>query len=58
MFTPAPPKRNKNVITIKVDPLKVRRGHQPRMSGAGTHLDRRSRRLRTRSAQQRVACSD
>ena len=39
-------------ITIPAsDPLKVKRGHQPWMCGAGTHQDRRFRRQRTRRAQ-------
>lgn len=45
------------VTTIKldVDPTKVARGHQPHRSGAGIHQDRRTKRLRTRSAQRRAA---
>lgn len=45
-------------ITIKVDPLKIVRGHQPHRSGAGKHLDGRYRRNRTRSAQIRNALQE
>ncbi len=37
-------------ITIKV---KKRKGHQPHRSGGGEHQDKRTKRLRTRSEQQR-----
>lgn len=41
----------KTILTI-VDPTpwKVRKGHQPHRSGAGKHLDKRTKRLRTRQA--------
>lgn len=57
MYTPTTEKKNPNVITIKVDPLKVKRGHQPRLSGAGVHQDRRYRRNRTRASQLRASLS-
>jgi hypothetical protein len=47
-----------NTITIKIDPLRVKRGHQPHNSGSGVHADRRVRRQNTRSAQLRKALKD
>jgi len=41
------------IILKEIDPTKVARGHQPRLSGAGTHGDRRTKRQRTRSSQKR-----
>ena len=38
------------VLHLDLDPLKVKRGHQPYRSGAGCHADRRYRRRRTRRA--------
>lgn len=48
-------KKESSVITIHLDPLKVSKGHQPYRSGAGIHLDRRTKRHRTRCTQCRAA---
>ena len=59
MYTPTMRKdERKTTITIHVDPLKVAKGHQAHRGGAGLHNDRRTKRLRTRSAQRRAALSD
>ena len=55
MYTVPQPKKNENVIVIKLRPL--RRGPQPHRRG-GVHNDRRLRRLGTRVAQFRAAVSD
>lgn len=55
----APKQDDKLKIFIKEkDPTKVARGHQPRLSGAGTHDDRRTKRQRTRSSQKRRALGE
>lgn len=41
--------RNITTITLKTKP--AARGHQAHRSGAGTHQDRRLKRLKTRQAQ-------
>jgi hypothetical protein len=58
MFTPTVQKKASMSFIIKVDPSKVSRGHQPHLSGAGKHHDRRLKRLRTRSAQRQAAFSE
>ena len=57
MFIPTTPKDKNPPIIIKADPTKVKRGHQPHLSGAGVH-DNRPKRLRTRSSQLRAALRD
>jgi hypothetical protein len=54
------PLKNKNSkkFTIAIDgkpPWKVATGHKAYRGGAGTHHDRRSKRLKTRSAQKLAA---
>lgn len=49
---------NKTKIVIEVDYSKVARGHQPRRSGAGKHIDKRTKRNRTRNSQTRKAISE
>jgi len=44
---------NSHLITIKVDPTKLIKGHQPRQSGAGKHSDKRNRRTSKRSRAER-----
>jgi hypothetical protein len=59
MHTPTTQKKLSRTIKLApLDPSKVKRGHQEHRSGAGTHQDRRTKRLRTRSAQKRFALSD
>jgi len=55
MHTVTMPKKDRNSFTITIDHSKVARGHQAHLSGAGKHGDRRTKRLRTRSAQRRAA---
>lgn len=43
----------KNRIVVTVDPTKVAMGHRPHTTGSGAHLDRRTKRNRTRAAQKR-----
>jgi hypothetical protein len=38
-----------------IDPSKVAKGHTAHRGGAGTHHDRRLKRLKTRSAQRQAA---
>lgn len=52
------PKKNKDLIIIKIDKTKVKRGHLPHISGSGIHADRRYRRKRTRESKQRVSIED
>jgi len=54
-----PDKSNRTRITLAtVDPWKVKRGHAAHRGGAGTHGDRRTKRLRSRGDQRRVAVVD
>lgn len=56
MHTTTPVKqKGKTTLTITINPNSVSRGHQSHRSGAGQHHDRRTGRLRTRSAQNRAA---
>lgn len=48
----------KFTLTIKVNPLKVARGHQPHRGGAGKHQHRTTARQRTRSQQRTWAVKD
>jgi hypothetical protein len=45
-------------ITIKVDPTKVKRGHQPHRGGSGSMGDRRLKRLNTRGSQRRAVMAE
>lgn len=46
-------------IKLNVRPIwQIGKGHNPHRSGAGTHGDRRSRRVRTRGAAARRAMGD
>ena len=58
MFTPTVQKKPSMSFIIKVDPSKVSRGHAAHISGAGKHHDRRTKRLRTRTAQRRAALAE
>jgi len=58
MFTPTVKKKDDMRIVIVVDPSKVSRGHAAHRGGAGTHHDRRTKRLRTRTAQRRAALAE
>jgi hypothetical protein len=51
------PVSTKNItITLpRLDPSRSKRGHSAHRTGAGTHHDRRTNRLRTRSAQRQAA---
>ena len=51
------PVRSKNVtITLpRIDPSRLKRGHSAHRSGAGTHHDSRTNRLRSRGDQRRAA---
>ena len=42
-------------IIIKAADIKVATGHRQHITGVGTHSDKRAKRTRTRSAQQRAA---
>jgi len=54
-----PDKSKRTRITlVAVDPWKVRRGHAAHRGGAGTHGDRRTKRLRSRGDQRRVALAE
>jgi len=54
-----PDRRKHTTISLpKLDPSRIARGHQPHRGGAGTHGDRRLRRLRSRGEQQRAAQAD
>lgn len=48
---------NVTTLHIKVDHTKVARGHQPHITGAGVHKDKRTKRQRTRAASFRAAVS-
>lgn len=50
-------KKGKVSIRIPVEPF-TPKGHQPHRSGAGKHLDKRTRRARTRQAANRRAMED
>ena len=51
-----PDKSKRTRITLpSLDPWRVKRGHTAHRGGAGSHQDRRTARLRTRSAQRREA---
>ena len=46
----------RNITTINIParlPSQIAKGHSPHKSGAGKHLDKRTKRLRTRGAQLR-----
>jgi hypothetical protein len=58
MYAITMPKKDRNSFTITFDPTKVKRGHQAHLSGSGKHGDRRTKRLRTRSAQRRAALAE
>jgi hypothetical protein len=60
MKTVKAPKRNdgKSVMIITIDASRVSRGHTAHRSGAGTHTNKGTKRLRTRSAQHRFALKD
>ena len=54
-----PDKSKHTRITLaRLDPLKVKRGHSAHRGGAGVHFDRRTNRLRTRSAQRQASLAD
>lgn len=43
---------NKTItFTIKIDPTKIRAGHQAHITGTGAHRDKRTKRNRTRANQ-------
>jgi hypothetical protein len=46
--------KNVTLILAPLDPWKVKRGHAAHRTGAGTHQDRRTKRLRSRGDQRRV----
>lgn len=50
--------KNITTLTIKVNVLKISTGHRVLCSGAGKHLDKRTKRQRTRSAAFRAALKD
>lgn len=51
--------KNKTHISIPAsNPARVKRGHSAYRGGAGIHADRRTNRLRTKSAQKRFAIQD
>ena len=49
-------KKKDRSFTIEIK-VKNRTGHIPRPSGAGVHEDKRTKRKRTRSAQNQIACN-
>jgi hypothetical protein len=54
-------KKMAKIETIKTNakPIwKIGKGHNQHRSGSGVHLDRRTKRVRTRSAQKRAALAD
>jgi len=54
-----PDKSRRTRITLAtVDPWRVKRGHAAHRTGAGTHHDRRTKRLRSRGDQRRVALAE
>ena len=50
--------KNVTTLVIKVNPLKIGKGHRIPCSGAGKHLDKRTKRCRTRSDSLRAALKD
>lgn len=51
-----PDKSRHTTMTLPpLNPWKVSLGHRPHRSGSGTHGDRRTKRLRSRSDQRRAA---
>lgn len=58
MHTVTMKKKDRMSFTIHVDPTKVSKGHAAHRGGAGTHHDRRTKRLRTRTAQRRAALAE
>jgi len=54
-----PVKTARTRITLaRLDPWKVKRGHIAHRGGAGVHIDRRTNRLRTRSAQRQASLAE
>ena len=51
------PKRDSNIMVIPT-PTNIARGHRPHRGGVGTHADRRTKRLNTRSANFRQAIKE
>lgn len=47
--------KNVTTLVINVDPTKISKGHRSHCSGSGKHLDKRTKRLRTRNASSRAA---
>jgi len=58
MITLTPKTKNENILTIKVDPNRIARGHMPHRSGNGIHQHRGNKRHNTRNAQVRRALRD
>jgi len=50
--------KHTTIKLLPLNPWKVRRGHQARRSGSGSHHDRRLKRLITRSAQRQAALGE
>jgi len=51
-------RKKKIVISLTINPLKVRRGHTAYRGGAGIHGDRRLKRLKTRQNINNVAIKE
>ena len=59
MHATKPVKSKKITITLAtMNAWTVRRGHSAHRGGAGVHFDRRTNRLRTRSAQRQALLAD
>jgi len=60
MHTVVMPDRSKRtrITLVTLDPWKVKRGHAAHKTGSGTHQDRRTKRLRSRGDQRRVALAE
>jgi hypothetical protein len=55
---PMSSKKQKDIIQIEVDPLKISKGHPTHRGGAGAHQDRRKKRQRTRNDEQRKVINE
>jgi len=54
-----PDKSRRTTISLpKLDASRIARGHAVHRTGAGTHHDRRTKRLRSRGDQRRVALAE
>jgi len=56
--TPPKDKKHTRITLPSLYPWRAKRGHAAHRGGAGTHGDRRTKRVRTRGDQKRLAMND